>query len=396
MRTRRSTGSFPDHDPLLADEVERALESLPEGVDALRSITILSRCLAPDLARRAAALHELRTRARARFPVMELRYLHAKGLEQATSERVARERARVVHARAPGASLFDATCSLGADLLALALEGVDVVGGDLDVESLRYARANLAHHGRVARLLRADAARPPLRSALWLVDPDRRADARRALDPAAWSPPLDVALGVARSFDGACLKLAPALDADALLAAEAAALPAGLARRREWLSRAGELVEVTLWTGALAGAAATGAERVAVRLAPDGARARGGRRRAAGGGRPGARRAAERRPSCTTPTRRWCAPGCWAGWPRAKGSPAGAAAGLPRGRRALGEPFLRAFRVLGSAPLDRKRVRAPCCASTTWARSRCASAATPSQPRRSRASCAATARGAAS
>ena len=267
MRRAIPSGEVPTlRDSLFGEEVEQALAGLPDGVDVLRSITILSRSLAPDLARRAASLHELRIRARRRFPTLYLPYLNSKGLEQASAEVVARSRARRIAQAQAGASLLDATCSLGADALTCALEGLRVVGADLDAESLSYARANFLHHNALGHFVLADAAAPAARTDLLLVDPDRRVEGRRRLDPSAWSPPLGTSLRVATRFAGACLKLAPALDVELLKAAEEAALPADLPRQREWISREGELAEVCLWTGTLAEGAADPQQRVATRL----------------------------------------------------------------------------------------------------------------------------------
>jgi len=202
---------------------------------------------------------------------MPLPYLLPRGLEQASSELVARERARRISGRLPDSRILDATCGIGADLIALNLAGQEVVGADRDRECLSMARGNLRHHGLPVRLILADATRPAARAELLYLDPDRRVGGARSLDPRRWSPDLDTALALAASFQGGCLKLAPGLDAELLIDAEARALPAGLPRRREWISRAGELVELCLWTGALA--EGEEAERVATRLERSGATA---------------------------------------------------------------------------------------------------------------------------
>jgi hypothetical protein len=199
---------------------------------------------------------------------MGLPYLTEIGLQQASGELVAGARARRVVELAPNATVLDATCGIGADSCALSLAGVQVVSADLDPEKIWFARANLEHHGQRAEVLQADATAPAVRADALLLDPDRRATGRRDLNPSRWSPTLAHALETSSRFAGACLKLAPALDAELLLEAEQAYLPASLPRRREWLSRAGELVELCLWTGALAGPEPS--ERQATRLDVDG------------------------------------------------------------------------------------------------------------------------------
>lgn len=341
--------------PILDARIDSALRDAPPAASGLHLMNWLRRRLPAELAREAAALAELRGRAEARFPTRPLPFLTRRGLAQASSEIVARHRAGEFARLAPGATTLDATCGLGADSIALGLAGQRVVSADLDPATTELARANLAHHGILPRVVLAEAGRPAVRADLWLGDPDRRSEGRRLLDPEAWSPPLSRALTIAAGHAGACLKLAPALDPAALEAAEAEALPEGLPRRREWLSRSGELVEVTLWIGQLAGEGAD--RRQAVRLGPEGEVHRYG-------GEPrevphlDAAEAAEV---------------AWIGDP----DPALLRAGLlgalaleedlapigPRlaylgGARRPTSPFLRTWEVLGSAPLDTRRVRA--------------------------------------
>ncbi len=357
MRPVNPAETDPIHrDSLISDEVELALSGLPDGVDLLRSITILGRCLAPDLARRAASLHELRSRARRRFPTLYLPYLNAKGLEQASAELVARSRARRIAALRPGARLLDATCSIGADALACALEGLRVIGADLDAESLAFARANFRHHNALGQFVRADAAAPAVRAELYLVDPDRRVDGRRSLDPAAWSPTLAASLAAATRFEGACLKLAPALDIELLRGAEAALLQGSLPREREWLSREGELAEVCLWTGSLVGESIGPDQRVATRIDASGAA-----HRLAGSPverSPMSPSEAESAAFLADPDPAVIRSGLLGLVAEQEGlSPLAPRLGYLGGDRPSRSPFLRVFRVLGSAPLDRKRVR---------------------------------------
>ena len=97
------------------------------------------------------------------------------------------------------------------------------------------------------------------------MDPDRRAGsgARRSLDPHAWSPGWLTCIELIENFRGACLKLAPAFDVNAFAAPK-------LPHSWSWTSLDGELVEVTLWTGALANVGAP-SEREAIALRSNGA-----------------------------------------------------------------------------------------------------------------------------
>ena len=286
---------------------------------------------------------------------MVLPYLTEKGLQQASAELVARWRAQRIVERAPNGVVLDATCGIGADSCALGLAGARVVSADLDPESACFARANLEHHGLRAEVLRADANAPAARADLLLLDPDRRSAGRRDLDPERWSPPLSRALELAARFSGACLKLAPGLDAQLLVEAERAHLEATRPRRREWLSRAGELVELCLWTGELAGP--DPAERQATRLDADG-------RVHVLRGAPGSIQALTTDEAADI---RWLADPdpavIRAGLLEVLAAQHGLAPLASRiaylgGATRPASPFLRVWRVLGSAALDPRRVRA--------------------------------------
>ena len=239
-------------------ELESALAELPPGLDALAIATHLRKCLGPERGRIAAELHELRTRARLRFPSGALRFLTRKGLEQATPERVAAARAADFAARATSGWILDATCGLGSDSLALARAGVDPVSADRDVELARRARANLLADGHAGRVIVADAARPALDADWLLFDPDRRVDERRSMSPAEWSPTLAQCLELAHGCRGAAIKLPPAYDP--------ARHPELHAETRahafEWTSLHGALVEAVLWIGELAEGRPPAAARV--------------------------------------------------------------------------------------------------------------------------------------
>lgn len=222
----------------------RALEELDPEIGTEASGRALGRLLPPEEARRARELLDLRLRARGRLPRPETLLLTRKGLEQATPWGVALARAGRIAAACPGALLLDATVGVGGDALAAHGAGVPAVGADLDPEHARCAAHNLERAGAPARVLVADALRPAARADLLLLDPDRRPGGARTLDPARWSPGLERCLELAARFDGACLKLAPALDVERVTA--------GGERAWQWTSLAGGLVETALWTGALA------------------------------------------------------------------------------------------------------------------------------------------------
>lgn len=245
--------------------IEEALAAVVGVTDPLRRSEALRRRLGPGLGRQAAELAALRERARERFPSGWLRWLTRRGLEQSTREAVARERARRIARLARDCTVFDGTSGLGADACAALEMDLGVVAADRDATVARCAAANLRAAGKPALAVVADASRPPLRSdspVFLLLDPDRRAEGARELDPERWSPPLSTALALAERFRGACIKLSPAFDMGWLETATTARFLA------QWVSDRGELCEMNLWTGVGAGAEA--GLREAVALGPQG------------------------------------------------------------------------------------------------------------------------------
>ncbi len=264
----------PQSEPQWA-EMDRALAALEAELGAdptpLAVVSALKKRLPGPLAQRAAELFDLRRRARARFPSGRLRWLTRKGLEQATREVVARARAQRIAALAPRAAVHDLTCGLGADALELSLAGLPVLASDRDPLHAQCARANLAASPNPHCVFVADAAEAPSRECLVLLDPDRRpgasssADAR-ALDPHAWSPAPEVVARVLARAPGACIKLPAGFDI--------ALCPTSWIEQRphswEWVSAEGELCEVNLWLGSLAGPGAAAGERDLVTLGASG------------------------------------------------------------------------------------------------------------------------------
>jgi len=282
-----------------------------------------------------------------------LPFLTRKGLEQATPQRVAEVRADRIRRRTGAALLWDATCGVGSDAVAGSRAGHQVLASDRDGEVLDCAAANLERAGGAATCLRADAHRLPaarsrLGELLVLLDPDRRPEGKRAGDPGTWSPSLERTLEIAAAFRGGCVKLPPAFD------------PALLPPPREgqhaltWISLGGELRELALWTGDLAPPDGVGREALALD--------RGG----------GATRV------CGTPVEvDPLPPGeergiTWLAEPDPAVIRAGLVGRLARdaglsplapgiaylgGDERPSSPLLRAWRVLETAPLDRRRVR---------------------------------------
>ncbi len=240
-------------DPIFGNAVAEALAELPAGLDALGVATRLRRDLTPELARRAAELHALRARAQADHGPGRLPFLTRKGLEQASPRAVAEERAaRLARLLGPRFDAWDAACGLGSDALALLQAGARVLASDRDELTATYARANLrcaAGPDRPYLVMRAEAqARPVRTTGVLVLDPDRRAGGGRGLDPARWSPSLDAALDLAARFPAAAVRIAPGFDPGAL---ESLLRERGASARLQWVSRRRELIELNLFLGAL-------------------------------------------------------------------------------------------------------------------------------------------------
>lgn len=134
--------------------------------------------------------------------------LTGEALQQATASRVAEHRAH----RLAGRRVHDVTCSIGAELVALAPVAAGMLGSDLDPVRLAMAAHNLGAHGASGvPLVRADALTSVSRDAVVLADPGRRVDGRRSHDPRALQPPLPDLLAVHRGRP-LVVKCAPGLD----------------------------------------------------------------------------------------------------------------------------------------------------------------------------------------
>lgn len=220
---------------LALDEVARYRLSGPTLISDIAAVRSL-------FAERAAILVEtvmLRRQAAAKFAdsIDASDWLFTgEALQQATAGPVAEHRAR----RLAGATVHDATCSIGTELAALRNWADLVVGSDLDPVRLAMARNNVAD----IALCRADALRPVTADTVVVVDPARRSGSRRRFDPRTYIPPSGQLLEVLRARDYA-VKCAPGVDF-ALLR------ELGFEGEVEVTSLAGSVREACLWSRGLA------------------------------------------------------------------------------------------------------------------------------------------------
>jgi SAM-dependent methyltransferase len=186
-----------DLDFLASDAGAAVLERLA-GEDlgdehTLRLITQLRRALSPQQAGAVLELARLRQRAVAKFGSDATRmYFTREALEQASAPSICNWRA-LTFAR-PNMRIVDACCGIGADSLAFARAGADVIGLDIDPLRVEMARLNAAALGiantrfEVADV-RAGDSMPD--ADLIFFDPGRRdRSGRRVFDVEDYKPPL--------------------------------------------------------------------------------------------------------------------------------------------------------------------------------------------------------------
>jgi hypothetical protein len=213
----------------------------------------------PDLVSAVVGQAHLRVKARAKFGEFAERMLFTRaGLEQATRLNVATLHA--VRMRQAGVTaVMDLGCGIGGDSLAFAGAGLRVTAVDTDAVTAAIAAYNLAPFGEDATVRtglaedilpvhRTDDPSTSSRThggitAVWL-DPARRTAGHsetRRLSASDWSPSLDWCFHVAREHPTG-VKLGPGLDRD-LIPDDVEA---------QWVSADGSVVELVLWSGALA------------------------------------------------------------------------------------------------------------------------------------------------
>ena len=244
---------------VLAAIAEEAEPETPGDVLA-RSTALRRAGFPPDTAAAILTQARLRRRARAKFGGFADRMLFTQaGLEQATRLDVAAHHAgRIVHAGV--GRVADLGCGVGGDALALGAVDVPVLAVERDAVTAAIAQYNLAPFPdvevRVAEADRVDLAEV---DAAWL-DPARRtaghSDTRRTR-AAEHSPSLDLVRGIAARLPVG-VKLSPAHDRDDL----------PVDGEAQWVSHRGDVVELVVWTGALARA---GVSRAALVLRDGGA-----------------------------------------------------------------------------------------------------------------------------
>jgi hypothetical protein len=233
---------------LLSPEGWALVNALPP-YDEDRAMALATRLRAegvdPDLA--AAALTQSRLRAKARVKLgafADGMLFTPDGVEQATRLVVA-----ALHARrylAAGVTkVADLTSGIGADALAFAGVGLQVLATDVDEATAALATVNLRAFPE-AEVRHADGLTLDLHAEGVdgvYADPARRTrGGKRIFDPAAYAPPLDAVWALRAQVPALGIKVGPGVPH--------AGLPADA--ETQWVSVDGDVVEAGLWFGPLA------------------------------------------------------------------------------------------------------------------------------------------------
>jgi hypothetical protein len=203
-----------------------------------------------DLVRGALTLIEQRKRARSKFSRSAEMWFDRVGLEQSTSETVARHKAERFRGRG---RVWDLCCGIGGDAIQLAAHG-RVVAVDRDPATCLCTRWNAEVYGTASQLtvLCADVETLVDHGDLLHIDPDRRpghtvaggsaASGRRSLRLEEGSPSLEALSRMTSGFRGGAIKCSPASNFGGKFPQAEV----------ELISLDGECKEATIWFGELA------------------------------------------------------------------------------------------------------------------------------------------------
>jgi len=230
--------------------VLQALRQTPEILDLISGWTdselglqaVLRRQYPNDLVRAALSLHELRRRAKGKFTRADSMWLDRVGLEQSTSEAVARHKA--LRFEGP---VWDLCCGIGGDAVALA-ERCEVTAVDLNPAACLRAEWNAEVYEVASRVktLCVDVASLTEIAGLVHVDPDRRAGSGgRVSRVEDYEPGLPFLNELMTRCRGGAIKVGPASNFGGKFDGV----------EIELVSLSGECKEATIWFGELAGTA---------------------------------------------------------------------------------------------------------------------------------------------
>ncbi len=199
-------------------------------------ITRLRRDYSQEQARAALEMAQLRRKAVEKFGDNAAKMFFTRdALEQASDPLVRGYRSQI----ATSLRVIDVCCGIGADSLAMAQEGGDVTGFDIDPVRVRIAAYNAAALGLNAQFRVADVRDGLPDSDLIFFDPARRdSNGKRIYDVERYQPPLSLIREW--SAPRMVVKLSPGVDLEQLEAYGGSV---------EFISVKGDLKEAVLWLG---------------------------------------------------------------------------------------------------------------------------------------------------
>jgi len=195
----------------------------------------------------SAALTQARLREKATLklgPFAQRMFFTQDGVEQATRLTVAAHHARRFLS-AQITKVADLTCGVGADSMAFAALGLDVLATDIDPLTASIAAQNLLPFPnaqvRCGNGLDTDFAAEQVEGIF--ADPARRdGTGRRIFSPDHYAPPLDAVWDLRDRVQGVGIKVGPGIPREAV--------PDGC--EAQWVSLDGDVVEAGLWFGSVA------------------------------------------------------------------------------------------------------------------------------------------------
>jgi len=227
---------FLQEHPDLFEELKTSTMSEMERQNSLR------KRFTSDQARALLALHDVRQRAATKFSRADEMWFHRTGMEQSTSEAVARHKAKRFQNGAVS-EVVDLCSGIGMDSIALAENGLTVTAVDQSELSAEYLKRNAAVYGVADQITTciADVNEFDVVEKIIHIDPDRRAGRQRAIRLEDYTPPLEYLQRLTEKSPGGAIKLSPASNFGGKF----------LGCEVELISLHGECKEATIWYGSL-------------------------------------------------------------------------------------------------------------------------------------------------
>lgn len=226
---------------LVGDDAKPWLNMAAEHDGSLVSLAgMLRRDLTVERAHLVLEQTELRRRGRLKFDSAHRMFFTDKGLQQSTGQGIGQYKS----SRFGGAqSVVDLCCGIGGDLIALATNHL-VTGVDCCEVTVLLARENCRSLGLdQAEILGESVNVEHLdKAACWHIDPDRRADGRRASQIAAYNPGEPLINQLLQVQQNGAVKLAPAAQLPNLWVEKS---------ELEWISDRRECKQLVAWFGDL-------------------------------------------------------------------------------------------------------------------------------------------------